>query len=64
MADMVRFVAAVCAPTMAIVARAVDSADDRRDRARLREITRLQRQVGGTDCSANYDALSEECANE
>lgn len=64
MADMVRFVAAVCAPAMAIIARVVDSADDRRDRARLREITRLQRQVGGTDCSANYNALTEQCASE
>lgn len=41
MADVVRLVAAVCAPALAIVARMIDSADDRSDRARLRELNQL-----------------------
>lgn len=47
MPNIVRYLAAVCAPTMAIVARLIDSPDDRRDRARLAELTRLQRQLRG-----------------
>jgi hypothetical protein len=49
MADMVRYAAALCAPALAIVARMVDSADNRHDRARLRELNRLQRQIEGAD---------------
>jgi len=35
MLDVVKYVAAVCAPTMALLARVIDAPDDRRDRARL-----------------------------
>ena len=44
---VVKYMAVVCAPMLAIVARLMDSADDRRDRAHLRELTRLQRQMQG-----------------
>ena len=44
---VVNFVAAVCAPAMAIVTRLVDSADDRHERARLSEFTRLRCQFEG-----------------
>ena len=47
MLDMAKYVAVICAPTMAIVARLMDSADDRRDRARLDEFIRLQQQAEG-----------------
>lgn len=42
MPDVVKYVAAVCAPTLAIIARLSDSADDRRDRRRIDELIRLQ----------------------
>jgi len=45
MLNVVKYVAAVCAPTMAIVARLSDSADDRRDRGRLGELVRLLGQM-------------------
>ena len=45
MLDVVKYVAAVCAPTMAVVAWLSDSADDRRDRDRLDELMRLQGQI-------------------
>jgi hypothetical protein len=45
MLDMVKYVAAVCAPAMAIVARVSDSAEDRRDRAVLSELNRLHAQL-------------------
>lgn len=47
MADLARFVAAVCGPAMAMVARVIDSADDRRERARLDELNRLRGQFEG-----------------
>jgi hypothetical protein len=47
MPEMIKFLAVVCAPTMAIVARLMDSADDRRDRARMQEHLRLHRQMQG-----------------
>jgi hypothetical protein len=47
MSDVVKFVAAVCAPAMAIVTRLVDSADDRRERAQLSELNRLRCQFEG-----------------
>lgn len=47
MPDVVRLAAAVCAPTMAIVAWLMDSPDDRLDRGRLDELNRLQRQIQG-----------------
>jgi hypothetical protein len=45
MLDVVKYVAAICAPTMAVVARLSDSSDDRRDRGRLGELIRLQGQM-------------------
>ena len=45
MRDVVRTVAVVCAPAMAIVSRLIDSADDRRERARLSELNSLRRQL-------------------
>lgn len=48
MLDVVKFVAAVCAPAMAIVTRLVDSADDRRERAGLTELSRLQAEMYGS----------------
>ena len=44
---MVRFVAAVCAPAMAVVTWMIDSPDARRERARLSEFNRLRRQFEG-----------------
>jgi hypothetical protein len=46
---LARSVAVVCAPAMAIVSRLLDSADDRRERARLSELNRLRRQFEGPD---------------
>ena len=46
---LARCVAAVCAPAMAIVGRLIDSADDRRERARLSELNRLRRQFEGPE---------------
>jgi hypothetical protein len=45
MLDVVKYVAALCAPTMAVVAWLSDSADDRRDRGRLGELISLQGQT-------------------
>ena len=45
MLDVVKFVAAVCAPTMAVVGLMIDSPDDRRERARLSELDLLRRQL-------------------
>ena len=42
MLDVVKYVAAMCAPTMAVVTWLSDSADDRRERARVGELMRLQ----------------------
>lgn len=47
MLDVVKCVAAVCAPAMAVVARVIDSADDRHDRAHLQEHNRLLSQMQG-----------------
>lgn len=47
MADLARFVAVVCGPTLAMVARVIDSADDRHERARLAELNRLRGQFAG-----------------
>lgn len=47
MPSMVRFVAAVCAPAMAIVTWMIDSPDARRERAHLNELNRLRRQFEG-----------------
>lgn len=46
---LARLVAAVCAPTMTIVGRVIDSTDDRRDRARLSELNRLRLQFEGPE---------------
>lgn len=46
---LARSVAVVCAPAMAIVSRLIDSADDRRERARLSELNRLRRQFEGPE---------------
>jgi hypothetical protein len=52
---MVRFVAAVCAPAMAVVTWMVDSSDERRERARLKEVNRLRRQFEGPEsCGDSY----------
>ena len=45
MPDIVRCVALLCAPAMAVVTRFADSADDRRDRARRDQLTQLLEQV-------------------
>lgn len=45
MLDVVKYVAAICAPTMAVVTWLSDSADDRRDRGRIGELIRLQAQT-------------------
>ena len=47
MADLARFVAAVCGPAMAMVTLVIDSADDRRERARLAELNWLRGQFEG-----------------
>lgn len=47
MPRMVRFVAAACAPAMALVTWMVDSPDARRERARLTELNRLRGQFEG-----------------
>ena len=47
MADLARFVAVLCGPAMAVVARMIDSADDRRERARLNELNWLRAQFEG-----------------
>jgi hypothetical protein len=49
MPDLARLVAIGCAPAMAIVGRLIDSADDRRERARLSELNRLRRQFEGPE---------------
>ena len=49
MPDLVPWVAAACAPAMAIVGRLIDSADDRRERAQLTELTLLRRQFAGPE---------------
>ena len=46
---LARSLAVVCAPAMAIVGRLLDSADDRRERARLSELNRLRRQFEGPE---------------
>jgi hypothetical protein len=45
MLDVVKCVAVMCAPAMAVVARVIDSADDRHDRAHLPEHYRLLSQM-------------------
>ena len=47
MADLARFVAVVCGPALAMVARVIDSPDDRRERAQLAELNRLRGQFEG-----------------
>ena len=47
MPSMVRFVAAVCAPAMAVVTWMTDSPGGRRERAQLNELNRLRRQFEG-----------------
>ena len=49
MLDMVKYVAVVCTPAMAIVARLSDSADDRRVRAQLNELNWLRAQFEGPE---------------
>lgn len=49
MADLVTYVAVVCAPVMAVVGRVMGTADDRRERARLAELDQLRRQFEGPD---------------
>ena len=46
---LARSVAVICAPALAIVGRLIDSADDRRERARLSELNRLRRQFEGPE---------------
>ena len=47
MADLTRFIAVLCGPTMAMVARLMDSPDDRRQRARLNDLNQLRGQFEG-----------------
>ena len=47
MPNMVRLVAAVCAPAMAVVTWMIDSPDTRRERASLNELNRLRGQFEG-----------------
>ena len=47
MPNMVRFVAAVCAPAMAVVTWMIDSPHARRQRERLNEFNTLRRQFEG-----------------
>lgn len=49
MLGVVRCVAFVCAPTMTILTRVTDSPDDRRERARLSELSRLREALRGPD---------------
>ena len=53
MPDLARWLAGTmrvaCAPVMAVVDRVIDSADARRERARLRELNRLRGQFEGPE---------------
>ena len=59
MPNMVRFVAAVCAPAMAIVTWMIDSSDARRERAHLNELNRLRRQFEGAQLHSDSYPLQD-----
>ena len=59
MPNMVRFVATVCAPAMAIITWMIDSPDARRERARLNELNRLRRQFEGPQSRSDSYPLQD-----
>lgn len=52
---IVRCIAAVSAPTLAIVAWIFDSTDDRQERARLNELNWLRRQFEGPGAQTTHN---------